>query len=406
MKKKEVWVFNHYATTLDEGYGGRSYYQAKELASRGYQVVLIMAKNHHLKFRNSKSKLQSSEDLEFEVVKLPTLPYRSGSQFIRVCNWFIFILDAFLWTLIRGSKPNIAIISIPTNITGLLVYYFECFLGVRVILDVRDVWPLTLKNLKNRIHHRFIYWMLAVFEKLSYSRASVVISPLPGLQKRLNELKFDKKFFILPTGIDVDQSQVKAFGSNKSREPTGDVRVCYMGSIGLTNALACFFDLADAFQASQENVKFYLIGEGHKKVDYQLECRKRSLRNVIFEAAVSKRDVVRRLSDFDVLFLSWHPHDTYQYGIGPNKLGEYLASGVPILHVYSGAHDPITKYDCGITVPPDNDKMLIDALHKIIDADEQLKTRWQRNAEQAVKNVYLNRRIGEELDIIISEIIK
>lgn len=404
--KRLVWIFNHYATTLDEGYGGRSYYQAKELANRGYEVVLIIAKNHHLKFRNKTTKSQKSENLAFKVVRLPTLPYQSGMQLFRVCNWFMYLVFALFFILGSGTKPNLVIVSIPTNVTGLLVKFFERFLKIRVILDVRDVWPMTLKNLNNKFHHRLIYWILSKFEKLSYAHASVIISPLPALQKRLIELKCNKKLYFLPTGIEITRSPCRSLSVKKNIEKHREINVCYMGTVGNTNALSCYFDLASSFQASHPNVKFYLIGEGHKKASYQFECKKRGLMNVIFKPAVPKQDVLERLSSFDVLFLSWHPHDTYQYGIGPNKLGEYLASGVPILHVYSGNKDPIEQYGCGITVPSGNTRILGEALLDIINADSQLRTRWSHNSKTAVSTIFDNRKVGEKLDHIINEIIK
>ena len=45
---KTIWIINQYASTPEYGYAGRSFYFAKELASKGHKVYLITASYTHL----------------------------------------------------------------------------------------------------------------------------------------------------------------------------------------------------------------------------------------------------------------------------------------------------------------------------------------------------------------------
>jgi len=68
------------------------------------------------------------------------------------------------------------------------------------------------------------------------------------------------------------------------------------------------------------------------------------------------------LGMFDVCYIGWQESPLYRFGIGANKLPEYLYSGRPIVHAYSGACDPVQQYSAGITVPAQDSARLAAAI--------------------------------------------
>src|SRR5690606_20526564 len=50
-KMKCVWIINQYASTPEVGFGGRSFYLAKELANLGVKVYLIASSANHLLYK-------------------------------------------------------------------------------------------------------------------------------------------------------------------------------------------------------------------------------------------------------------------------------------------------------------------------------------------------------------------
>lgn len=47
--KKNIWIFNHYATDMYKNHGGRHYYFAKYLMREGYNVQIFCANTYHNK---------------------------------------------------------------------------------------------------------------------------------------------------------------------------------------------------------------------------------------------------------------------------------------------------------------------------------------------------------------------
>jgi glycosyltransferase involved in cell wall biosynthesis len=53
------------------------------------------------------------------------------------------------------------------------------------------------------------------------------------------------------------------------------------------------------------------------------------------------------------------------FGISPNKLYEYMMSGVPILHAVEAANDPVREADCGLSVMPEDAAAISEGLIKL-----------------------------------------
>ena len=90
---KTVWIINQYASTIDTGIGGRSYYIGRELARQGHKVYLIASSFTHLLYEQPKV----SEEFTFNTIEdnfsflWITMPkYNGAHDRRRVWNWFKF----------------------------------------------------------------------------------------------------------------------------------------------------------------------------------------------------------------------------------------------------------------------------------------------------------------------------
>ena len=106
-----------------------------------------------------------------------------------------------------------------------------------------------------------------------------------------------------------------------------------------------------------------MIGAGKEKEHLQSLVKNFHLTNVYFIDTLPKKQIQTVLHKFfDVCFIGWHDEAIYRFGIGANKLPEYLYSGKPVLHAYSGAGDPVSEANAGITVPAGEVDSISDAI--------------------------------------------
>jgi glycosyltransferase involved in cell wall biosynthesis len=76
----------------------------------------------------------------------------------------------------------------------------------------------------------------------------------------------------------------------------------------------------------------------------------------------------------DALYIGWLRRPIYRFGIGPNKMLDYLMSARPIIHGVEAGNDPVAESGCGVSIPPENPAALADAIRDLsrVDRDARL----------------------------------
>ncbi|WP_244262617.1 glycosyltransferase [Thermoanaerobacter siderophilus] len=99
----------------------------------------------------------------------------------------------------------------------------------------------------------------------------------------------------------------------------------------------------------------------------------------------------------DLLLHSLKHMDVFKYGISPNKIFDYLASGRPILSNVSASKGIIEEANVGIIVPPENPKLLAEGILKIKNLSEKERNQMGLNGRKYVEQHYDIRKLTEKL---------
>ena len=369
MTQKIVWLINQYASTPQTGMGGRHYYLARELAKQGHKVYLIAASYTHL-LRHPPSVEQAYENHPaegFNLIWIKMPDYAEAHSKKRILNWF-----SFAWRL-RGLKgfipdsPDTILYSSPSLVGFLGAKYLARHYSARLAFEVRDIWPLTLVELggysSRHLFIRFLQWI----EDKAYCDADVVIS---NLKKSVDHMVVRgmplHKFFWIPNGVSVDEvAHARPLSSVVQEQiPKNKFIVGYAGTLGLANAMNVFVEAAEILKAVEE-IAFVIVGDGKERQSLQALARKKNISNLHFIDPVSKSEVQSMLALFDVCYLGWNDDALYRFGIAPNKIPEYLYSGRPILHSFSGECDSVVEAKAGLTVQAENSQAVAEAVMKL-----------------------------------------
>lgn len=301
------------------------------------------------------------------LVWIKTRPYEKVNGILRIYNWVCFALATRSLDRICGIRPDIVMYSSPSLIGYLGAKSLTNKLDIPLIFEVRDVWPQTLCTIggvsKKHPFIRFMQWI----EDYAYKNSTHVISNLPNVLPHMVRRGLKKnKFTLIPNGYSKDDfySNCKVDERIASLIPKNKFVVGYAGTVGKANALSYLIDAAEQLKLQKEIV-FVIVGGGSEKQNLVESTESKCLSNIIFIDAVPKLEVSSVLSLFDICYLGWHKSDLYEFGIAANKLAEYLLAKKPILHSYSGALDPVRKFNCGITVPAEDSIALASAVSKM-----------------------------------------
>jgi glycosyltransferase involved in cell wall biosynthesis len=144
-------------------------------------------------------------------------------------------------------------------------------------------------------------------------------------------------------------------------------------------------------------IAFVLVGNGKEKTELKELVRGKDLHNVYFVDPIPKIEIQAMLSRFDACFIGWLNDPLYRFGIGANKIPEYLYSGKPILHAYSGACDPVKQAKAGIQVPAEDPQQLADAVLRLYQMPLEEREAMGANGRNSALQQYEYGQLAEKL---------
>ncbi|MGB9860569.1 MAG: glycosyltransferase, partial [Moorellaceae bacterium] len=89
--------------------------------------------------------------------------------------------------------------------------------------------------------------------------------------------------------------------------------------------------------------------------------------------------------------------EALKYGISPNKLYDYLASGRPVIMVSNTSNQVIEEAGAGLVVDPDNPETLVRAILQIKQMPPEERRRLGANGREYVEKYHSIEVLGEKL---------
>jgi glycosyltransferase involved in cell wall biosynthesis len=347
----------------------RQYFLSKWLSRiDDNEVMLIGSRSTLGNVPPVKGLAMNAKEGNLQMVTLDGPKINLGFNMKRLMSWMVFE-----WNLLRFRKkikefkPDVIIVSSLSILTFLTGVYLKRRLKAKLVVEVRDIYPLTLVAVGNYSSSHPVVRLLGWVEKYGYKNADLIVSTLPNAKEHIaGVLKAPFNFKWIPMGVDMnyysdgDNNAKPVFPRKKS---PNEFWVGYAGTIGKANALDTIFDAAKELQYSHPEIKFYFIGDGAMKSQYQNAHADQP--NVHFLPAVPKRQLQGYLEEMDVLINTWLDKSIYQYGISPNKWIDYMLAARPMLVAFSGFRCIVNEADCGVFVKAESKSDLVEGILKL-----------------------------------------
>lgn len=314
-------------------------------------MKIISGSHNHL-FINSPStpKLFNDEIIEGGVIKWIRLKKYQASSFIgRLYSWFEFLFKLFLLPESK-ARPNVIVVSSMSIFPIFYALYIKWKSGCKVILEVRDIWPLTPIELgEYSSRHPFIQFMSWV-EKFAYKRVDKIVSVLPGLAMHVQHvLGYAKEVTWIPNGIhDSPDERTQRTGIRLDKSK---FNILYTGALGLANAMSYVVE-AGMLLHECEDINLVIIGDGPDKEELVLTSI--DYPGIVYFPKVQKEEVVSILEQADACIISWRDKNLYRFGVSANKYNDYMLAAKPIISASNIEDDPVLLANSGIRVLPEN----------------------------------------------------
>lgn len=360
-----IWYISKYVAPPGRASsGGRGYLIMRELGRMGHNCVVVTSDSNSLA---AVPKLSSPLLIEqadgMTVCWLRTLKYTVAKSPRRILSWL-----HFEWRLGRISRdllprPDVVIVSSLSLLTILNGFRLRRIYGCRLILEIRDIWPLTITEEGGFSRWNPLVILLQGIEWLGYRYADEIVGTMPNLGEHVAQvLGYRRATHCIPMGVDelsLSTNEDLPEEYAESHFPAGKFIVAHAGTIGITNALETFLLCAERMERRTE-IYFVIVGEGDLRPLY--EDRFGHLTNLGFAPKVKKSQVQAVLARCDLLYFSVHRSAVWRYGQSLNKVVDYMLAGKPIVASYTGYRSMIDEAMCGSYVEAGD----VDALYSEI----------------------------------------
>ena len=361
----------------------------EELVRQGHSVTWWTSDFWHLTKQHRYGKYQSltpQEGWRFNLI--PSKGYQKNFSFARMRH-NRHLADEFSKLAEQEEPPDLILTPLPAPEVTAAATGYGIRHGVPVVLDLRDLWPLAIVEMFPRLIRPFVRLLLFRMEKevrqsCREARAITAMSAefvAWGARKAGRSIEADDRVFrhaYLERSLKGEESSKIAMNLKFL-----DRRfvVAFVGTLGASVEFGPVIDAAKNLEKIAPEVLLMIVGDGPKYK--QLYRQASGVNNMHWTGRIGNDEVSAILQTSHAGLVPYRSTFNLRMGV-PNKIGEYLAAGLPVINGLSGCVERlITKYGTGVNYPIND----ADALAKCINELQKDRSRCQQMS-QAAKELY------------------
>lgn len=300
------------------------------------------------------------------VIRYWCLPSNSNSSMLRMLSMIVTSAFAFLTMcrhLLLNRDYNVVIVQTPPLTSAFAYVSAARLFGLKVALNVSDVWPSTAVDLGAMKKGSLSWKLFTFFENYIYQHSIAFIGQSQETIDYLN----DKRE--IPSLLFRNLSPIE---NDLFFKKNGKIRIIYAGLLGIAQDVLAICKNID-FEAL--NTELHIYGDGNQKN----EILKLDKNGVVYHEPVSKKEIQRLMANYDFSLI---PLRTYIFGAFPSKITAAVASAIPVLFLGEGeGAKVVSELNIGKSLKFDK----FDALSKYLIA-------YSENRKEAARNFYNNLR--------------
>uniref|UniRef100_UPI004048BD95 glycosyltransferase family 4 protein n=1 Tax=Algoriphagus sp. TaxID=1872435 RepID=UPI004048BD95 len=366
------------------------------LVESGFNVVVLTTIPHYNVIESEIIKQPVLKKLfglyyqsNFNGIQIYHIPLKKYKSTVKRLLSFIYwhILSFFIGISIR--KINFVLSPSPPLSIGFVSLLIAKFKGAKAIYNVQEIYPDLLIN-QGSLKSPILIKLLKTFEKIIYNYSDVVTTIDEVFYATISSrFSIVSKLKIIPNFVDTDL--YKPLRQNlelplEFGQDNGKIKLLYAGNIG-------FFQdwepiLFAAKELLEENIEFWIIGEGVQKEYLQLQLQKQNLTNIrIFP--YQSRELIPVINNYaDIHFIAVN-QQLEKEGF-PSKVYTIMACAKPMI-VVTGKNTPLYNFlkdiNCAELITSNRNINFVAAIRKLA-IDKNLREILGVNGFREIMNNY------------------
>lgn len=322
---------------------------AKQLDIRKHEITWFATTfNHFTKKQRFEKNTMVSVNEHYKLQFIYSPGYKKNISVKRIVD-HKYMGNELKKVIKKMEKPDLIYVSFPTIDFAEVAVAYGKRNNVKVIVDIRDLWPDIFKQNVNPILGFLAYPYIKLMDlktkkimQSAYALNSISPEALDWALKKAGRKKRteDKAYFI---GYSESESQNnKKLLQCKIKE--GEIVISFFGTINNQFNFKLLVDVAK--ELGNDDIKFILCGDG-PQMKY-LRGISRDVKNISLLGWVDNETINYVLNHSFMGFAPYKNTFDFQMGVS-NKFGEYLSHSLPVIVTCEGAMENlIHEYQCGI----------------------------------------------------------
>lgn len=321
--------------------------------------------------------------------------YNFGKKISKPLSLFCALCNM---TKVLSKSKTDAVILVSNALLLIWPLYFICKIKGIKYLQEKSEYPFSImkKGMINRLYSKlYINTTYRLFDGLI-----VMTKPLMNYFKDL--VRKDCKLFEMPMTVDVDRFAIEKSSQNR----IGDY-IAFCGGLTNTNGISNLIEAFSFVEPHYPNLKLLIIGgtSNVKEMDnYQKAVAKYGLKNTVFYGRVDRNDIPDLLTNAKALLLA-RPSNLQASGGFPTKLGEYLATGNPVVVTAVSDIPLYLNSSNSFIVKPDDNKAFAERIIEIL-SDETHAANIGKEGQKLAMTVFSAKEQSKNLDYYLRTLIE
>jgi len=289
--------------------------------------------------------------------------------------YYLEIAFKFIFLILKDKqKYDYIFVTSPPLFTGFVGLFAKYRYKTKFILDIRDLWPESLKGV-GVFDNAFVLMFFGALEKILYKKSDKIVINSMGFKEYI-QMKAgipESKILFIPNGVVKEELAPINKGKKKSR------KLIYAGNLGLAQNTEIIHQLVPLL--AEQNIQLTIIGYGvnRKKLVDSIKTYK----NVTFIKPVTKKQCFKIIAEHDLSLVTLKDKDVFKTVL-PGKIIDYMTCGVPIVGVVDGyAKDLINSEGVGIALHDSNPQQIMAQIIKLLD-DNLARNKMSRKAQRLI----------------------
>jgi glycosyltransferase involved in cell wall biosynthesis len=284
------------------------------------------------------------------------------------------------------KKPDVTLVyspPLPLSLTGWLVSFLR---GIPFVLNVQDLFPQSVIDL-GLLRNPVFIGLAEAMEKFIYRRASLITVHSSSNKNHVITKGVDPdKISVIHNWVDIDfiKPGPKENYFRDQYDLNGKFVVSFAGILGYSQDIDVILQSAKQLE-SFKNIQFLIVGDGVYKPRILRRAKEMNVINMTFLPMEPRENYPQVLYASDISLSTLYSF--VRTPVVPSKILSIMASGIPVIATMDLSGDAskiINDAKCGFALPPEDPRLLSEAILKLYD-NRDLCEEYGKNGREYVE---------------------